>query len=306
MRTASSSSGTGLREAAGSRRRASPSSPTRESRSAVDCPSCATRSRRPGIEDPIWFEVPKSKLAPKQVRKALDARRGPRVRVGRRRHGAALRRRDGRLRRRARDRPRRDRQPLRVEPRDPERHPRPRSRSGCTGDRHRFDVGQHQRRALRGDGRRRLRRADDRRRRRRVEGPARARRVRLHRREEPRRSDGSGHACASTARSGSRARRAACSSATSASSWATSPRSPTLGPTTACSRSASSPPRAAGSGRARSCAPPWGTPTTSPFVETARGRAFDIRFDEPVRYELDGGNRKKAKRLRIKVRAAAR
>jgi len=39
----------------------------------------------------------------------------------------------------------------------------------------------------------------------------------------------------------------------------------------------------------------------SPFVETARGRAFDIRFDEPVRYELDGGSRKKTKRLRIKV-----
>jgi diacylglycerol kinase (ATP) len=43
----------------------------------------------------------------------------------------------------------------------------------------------------------------------------------------------------------------------------------------------------------------------SPFVETARGRAFDIRFDEPVRYELDGGSRKKTKRLKIKVCAGA-
>jgi len=43
----------------------------------------------------------------------------------------------------------------------------------------------------------------------------------------------------------------------------------------------------------------------SPFVQTARGRKFDIRFSKPLPYELDGGDRKKAKRLRIAVHAEA-
>jgi diacylglycerol kinase (ATP) len=44
-----------------------------------------------------------------------------------------------------------------------------------------------------------------------------------------------------------------------------------------------------------------GDATASPFVESARGRKFDIRFNKSIRYELDGGDRKKTKRLRIKV-----
>jgi diacylglycerol kinase (ATP) len=48
-----------------------------------------------------------------------------------------------------------------------------------------------------------------------------------------------------------------------------------------------------------------GKATSSPFVETARGRKFDVRFSEPIPYELDGGDRKKTRRLRIKVRPAA-
>ncbi len=44
-----------------------------------------------------------------------------------------------------------------------------------------------------------------------------------------------------------------------------------------------------------------GDAASSPFVETARGRAFDIRFAEPLPYELDGGDRKKTRRLKIKV-----
>jgi diacylglycerol kinase family enzyme len=43
----------------------------------------------------------------------------------------------------------------------------------------------------------------------------------------------------------------------------------------------------------------------SPFVETARGRTFDVRFAKAIPYELDGGDRKKTKRLRIKIRAGA-
>jgi diacylglycerol kinase (ATP) len=48
-----------------------------------------------------------------------------------------------------------------------------------------------------------------------------------------------------------------------------------------------------------------GKAQSSPFVETARGRKFDVRFAHPIPYELDGGDRKKTRRLRIKVRAAA-
>ena len=113
----------------------------------------------------------------------------------------------------------------------------------------------------------------------------RSRRVRLHRREEHRRRPGRARASASTARSGSTARRAACSSATSARSWATSRPFPTRSPTTACSRSASSPPRAAGSGRERSRAPPSGN---APDVAVRRDRArpevrHPLREADPLR-----------------------
>jgi diacylglycerol kinase (ATP) len=44
-----------------------------------------------------------------------------------------------------------------------------------------------------------------------------------------------------------------------------------------------------------------GDAASSPFVETARGRSFDVRFADPIPYELDGGDRKKTRRLKIKV-----
>jgi diacylglycerol kinase (ATP) len=43
----------------------------------------------------------------------------------------------------------------------------------------------------------------------------------------------------------------------------------------------------------------------SPFVETTTGEAFDIRLDTAIPYELDGGVRKKAKRLRCSVEPGA-
>jgi diacylglycerol kinase (ATP) len=43
----------------------------------------------------------------------------------------------------------------------------------------------------------------------------------------------------------------------------------------------------------------------SPFVEVARGHDIDVRFSRPVQYELDGGSRKKTRRLRIAVQPAA-
>ena len=102
---------------------------------------------------------------PQQVRRAVDAGRRARLRVGRRRDGPALRRCAGRLGRDARDRPGRHREPLRLQPGDPARTSSGRSRSGSrrTPQARRRPL---QRGALRGDGRGRLRRRDDPRRRR--------------------------------------------------------------------------------------------------------------------------------------------
>jgi len=43
----------------------------------------------------------------------------------------------------------------------------------------------------------------------------------------------------------------------------------------------------------------------SPFVHAARGTAFDVRFRKPVGYELDGGTRPAARRLRVTVQPAS-
>jgi diacylglycerol kinase (ATP) len=48
-----------------------------------------------------------------------------------------------------------------------------------------------------------------------------------------------------------------------------------------------------------------GKASSSPFIETARGKRFEVRFAKAIPYELDGGARKKTKRLSIKVRPAA-
>jgi diacylglycerol kinase (ATP) len=44
-----------------------------------------------------------------------------------------------------------------------------------------------------------------------------------------------------------------------------------------------------------------GHPERSPFAEVTRGTEFKIRFDQKVRFELDGGTRPASKKLRIKV-----
>jgi diacylglycerol kinase (ATP) len=44
-----------------------------------------------------------------------------------------------------------------------------------------------------------------------------------------------------------------------------------------------------------------GQAAVSPFVKVTQGKKFRIRFDQKVRYELDGGARKASKKLRIKV-----
>jgi diacylglycerol kinase family enzyme len=48
-----------------------------------------------------------------------------------------------------------------------------------------------------------------------------------------------------------------------------------------------------------------GQAAVSPFVKVTQGKKFRIRFDQKVRYELDGGARKPSKKLRIKVHPAS-
>lgn len=48
-----------------------------------------------------------------------------------------------------------------------------------------------------------------------------------------------------------------------------------------------------------------GTPTKSPFVRTTQARRVDVELERKVPYELDGGDRKRTDRLKIRVRPAA-
>jgi diacylglycerol kinase family enzyme len=48
-----------------------------------------------------------------------------------------------------------------------------------------------------------------------------------------------------------------------------------------------------------------GDPEGSPFVHTASGGSFEIRLDRKVPYELDGGDRPATKRLRVSVEPAS-
>jgi diacylglycerol kinase family enzyme len=48
-----------------------------------------------------------------------------------------------------------------------------------------------------------------------------------------------------------------------------------------------------------------GDPEKSPFVQVASGRSFDVQLDKKIPYELDGGDRKPTRRLRVAVEPAA-
>jgi diacylglycerol kinase (ATP) len=48
-----------------------------------------------------------------------------------------------------------------------------------------------------------------------------------------------------------------------------------------------------------------GDAAASPFVESTTGRTFDVRLSKAVPYEIDGGVRKKTKRLKVKVEPGA-
>ena len=48
-----------------------------------------------------------------------------------------------------------------------------------------------------------------------------------------------------------------------------------------------------------------GDPTASPFVRTTTARSIKVRLDRKVPYELDGGDRKKTKKLKIHVEPGA-
>jgi diacylglycerol kinase (ATP) len=43
----------------------------------------------------------------------------------------------------------------------------------------------------------------------------------------------------------------------------------------------------------------------SPFVETTSGEVFEVQLDKAIPYELDGGVRKKSKRLTFTVKPEA-
>jgi diacylglycerol kinase family enzyme len=48
-----------------------------------------------------------------------------------------------------------------------------------------------------------------------------------------------------------------------------------------------------------------GKPERSPFVNMTSGHKFSVRFNHPVVYELDGGDRDEVKRLKVSVEAGA-
>jgi diacylglycerol kinase family enzyme len=48
-----------------------------------------------------------------------------------------------------------------------------------------------------------------------------------------------------------------------------------------------------------------GDPAKSPFVETTTAERIDVRLKKKAPYELDGGDRPKTKRLKIRVKPAA-
>jgi len=48
-----------------------------------------------------------------------------------------------------------------------------------------------------------------------------------------------------------------------------------------------------------------GHPEQSPFAKVTRGKKFTIRFDQKVRFELDGGARPARKKLRVKIRPSS-
>ena len=145
------------------------------------------------------------------------------------------------------------------------------------------------------------------RRRRRPEGPPRTRRLRLDGREEPAREAVRARRSRSTAHAGSTARRAASWSATSASCSAASRCSRTRTPTTACSSSASSPPTAPCSGCGTLARAAVGNASKSPARAHDRRRTRCASSSTArCRYELDGGDRKKVRKLRIEVEPGAR
>jgi diacylglycerol kinase family enzyme len=48
-----------------------------------------------------------------------------------------------------------------------------------------------------------------------------------------------------------------------------------------------------------------GDVSASPFVKTTTGRSFEVRLASPMPYQLDGGDRKASKRLKVKVKPSA-
>ena len=249
-----------------------------------------------GVDDPLWFEVPKSKKAP-EARRAGASRAAPTscsCGAATAWCSAASTRWPAPASTLAiipagtanllADEPRRSRRTSREAVAD-----RARTATGARSTSESIN-GEHFA-VMAGAG---LRRVDDPRRRRRAEGPGRSRSPT----SAPARSatctcEPIGMRIEVDGEVVRRARRAACSSATSARSWAASPRSPTPGPTTDARDRRRHRQGTGGSGRgtlARMAAEPARARRRS--SRRTRGRTVDIRLDRKMPYELDGGDRK--------------
>ena len=265
--------------------------------------SCARSSLTPASKVCSGSRYRRAARRPKQVAKAVDGGCRSRVRLGRRRHGPALCRRLGRRAGHDRNRARRYGQPPGDEPGHPEGHRWCRQRRAERSPPEARPRGD-QRRALRRHGRSGLRRPDDRRCRRRPQGQGRAARVCLDRRPQRRRAavatrvrvDGSSFfkgkvSCVLIGNVGT---------ITGGLDRSTAPL-----PTTASSRSVSSPPRARSSGAG--CWPdsPRARRRRRRSHVRPRGARSTSSSTKKVHYELDGGARGTTRRLKVRVRPDA-
>ena len=71
------------------------------------------------------------------------------------------------------------------------------------------------------------------------------------------------------------------------------------------SSSASSPPTGLGSGHGPLTRTAVGHAENSPFVRTTQGPGVRIKLDKAPPYELDGGDRKKVRKLRVDIEPGA-
>ena len=256
-----------------------------------------------GVSDAALVRGAEEQAGAARGQAGAGGRRRSDPRLGRGRDGAALRQRARGHAGSARDRSRWNLEPVRHEPRHRARHRA--SRAGRAARRP-PPAGRRllRRRALRRDGRGRLRRGDDQGRRR-PERPSRPRGLRARRGRKAQRRELRGEDQDRRDALVQGARRAASWSETSATCSAASRCSPTRSPTTALldvGVLTSEGPVQLVRAVTRTA---LGSAEKSPFVRATQGRKVRVKLDRKVRYELDGGDRKKVKSFKVDVEAGA-